>query len=978
MRTRALFGVLLAVSSTACSDVDPGLDPLPAEPAIPAGELCYAPEANTVRLRFQPDRLVIAADSTRNVRLIIEPDFCSATELNFASGDDSVVTTPAPMEIDYAKAAVSIPIEGLAVGASRVDVDILADGEIVSASLEVEVVQLPPASCTDADDVPLSMLTAGSSVMGSGSLDGAGIELPTGADAPNAGSFLWSVSPFDVAIECGKDMTPAGHVALGPAIRFSPGNTRWTRELPMSVPAHPARMPSAARLRHVKVMYSGPSAHQPRAIPIADMRFVERDGQWALSFKAPRLGSYQAVVPAQAGTTTRYRRLTHRAVIGVSMGGAGTALMGLRQHQLFDVIAPLGGPVDWTWMLDHMEKNHMAGFPAIAPGTKLSDLKLSKSNCQNDGDCAAGETCLGVIAAPATPGRCTLLPPADEPYEHPSTFNTWWYEFPRQGHGGSFPRDNYVQIFRDLALTFGNPNGYNPEAPHLPAGVDPKHKSQLGDHAGDTCAIWLDSIDGHPDEESQKEIQNSCPQERCKYTQVLKGYFDDEYNPDGSFDVITVCDGGPRDEKLTPYANTWTPNGNHYPLEVGLAVDYNGNGVRDELEPIIRAGHENWSDVGEDGLASADEPGYAPDRLDPAGDDYDAQYNPGGTEGDHRYQLGEPFEDTGLDGVAGTANSPYDYGEGDGVFTTAPGLRYAWSYDARSRLRDWNDDDTTTLDDEALSRLDLWTDGGTRDLFNFAVAAQHLAGGFAARDRAVAYYTGFTTPPGLSPEEPKSYNPAYFMFEDMPGVVMQRYGKNEPTSQDIESGSGQHVGTANEVAKRLQSAFFFIGSRWATASRALVEVSQDSPAEDAAECEVAGTCFFDFTSSLGRTGPVAVSFPPGYAHASQRDVRYPVIFMLHGYGQTPEDLSSTIVLLSNWMNGPLASQATRLPKAILVYVDGRCRDGADGQPECIRGSFFADSAREQGPKMEQWWLELIALIDQNYRTRGEKDVSWPN
>ena len=40
---------------------------------------------------------------------------------------------------------------------------------------------------------------------------------------------------------------------------------------------------------------------------------------------------------------------------------------------------------------------------------------------------------------------------------------------------------------------------------------------------------------------------------------------------------------------------------------------------------------------------------------DPAGDDYQAQYNPTGTENDHRFTSGEAFDDTGLDGVPGTA-----------------------------------------------------------------------------------------------------------------------------------------------------------------------------------------------------------------------------------------------------------------------------------------------------------------------------------
>jgi hypothetical protein len=154
-----------------------------------------------------------------------------------------------------------------------------------------------------------------------------------------------------------------------------------------------------------------------------------------------------------------------------------------------------------------------------------------------------------------------------------------------------------------------------------------------------------------------------------------------------------------------------------------------------------------------------------------------------------------------------------------------------------------------------------------------------------------------------------------------------------------------------------------------------VSDSAEEPAPDAEECEIIGNCTFEFTSSFGRTGPVGVTLPPGYAHAAQQGLRYPVIYMLHGYGQTPEDLEAAIVFLRNWMNSPTDSVASRLSKAILVYVDGRCRVGKDGA-ECIRGSFFADSVRESGVQTESWWLELMDHIDQNYRTLGENEVDW--
>jgi hypothetical protein len=373
---------------------------------------------------------------------------------------------------------------------------------------------------------------------------------------------------------------------------------------------------------------------------------------------------------------------------------------------------------------------------------------------------------------------------------------------------------------------------------------------------------------------------------------------------------------------------------------------------------------------------------------DPSGDDYDAQYNPTGTERDHRRQDAEKFYDVGLDGVPNTPQQPkagwakpgdgYDVGEGDGKFTVASGLQRFWDYDSHSVVRQWAPKvPGGPLDDAALRRIDLWTDGGTRDLFNFGVDAQHLAGTFAARGRDVSYLTDFTQVPGLDPKEQYLYEPEKIVWEDLGGVVYQRYGKIDPTADDIDKGSGQHVGTVYEIASRLQSALYFIGSRWPeTSLRTQVETSNADAYDGATDCEVIGNCTIDFKSKSGRVGPVGITLPPGYAHRQQQDRRYPVIYMLHGYGQSPQDLEAAIVFLRNWMNSPTKSGASRLPKAILVYVDGRCRIGPSGKAECIRGSFFTDSVRADGVQDEQWWLELMDYVDKNYRTMGESQVDW--
>lgn len=1035
----ALFlGALVAPSASCTGSLAPAPIAASGGDALGPGEYCESPEDSLIQVRAEPAVVFVppctdpAAHSciARKVSVIIDPDFCAsptactqcndacsasgssaddcsvrcssycadAKPLLFRSSDSGIVAAPAADSLYLHHARVDLEIVGGATtGSATITAAVpLADGTEATGTIAVEVLDDKLPTCTGPDTASKPALAGGQTLEGEGELAGASIGMPEGADAPNSGSFIWSVAPFDADLGCGADMSDGlpGYVPLGPAIAFGPDDAVWKRELPISVPVNPARLPAAARFRHVVVAYSGPAFKAPRVVPIADPAIEKIGGAWALRFGVPRLGTYQAFVKKDAGGQTRDRRLTHRGVVGISMGAGGTALFGLRHHDLFDVVAPLGGFVDWNWFVDYTQTHKLGGFRPIAPGTQLADIPIDAATCQSAVDCKADETCLGVLTSPPTPGKCRFLPEAADSFAHPETFNTWWLEYPRNGNGGGFPRDNQIQIFRDIALMFGNPNGDNlaKGGEHLPAGVPPDHPSQVGDHPNGECKYWVEPLDG-PDHDKQAEINDNCPKERCAHTLVLQSYFDDEFNPDGTFPVITFCDGSPQNQALTPYSDTWSPDNNQYPFEPALAVDYNGNGVRDELEPVIRAGQEPFADVGEDGLADADEPGYSPDNLDPAGDNYHAQYNPTGTENDHHHQDAEPFDDWGLDGVPGTLQQPadgwkkpgdgYDVGEGDGVWTASRGAKNFLQNDPHAIAMRWSKAAPGgDLDDDALARIDVWTDGGTRDLANFAVGAQHLAGAFAARGRNTVYFTDFARIPGLDPKQPDQFDPARIVFDDLQGIVMQRYGKTEPTADDIEAGSGQHVGTANEIAKRLQTALYFIGSRWPDPElRQLVKDSYLEPSELAdgytdASCEVGGNCTIEFTSSFGRTGPVGITLPPGYALRGQEKRRYPVIYLLHGYGQSPEDLEAAIVFLRNWMNSPSTSIESRLPKAILVYVDGRCRVGKDGKAECIRGNFFADSPREGGARIDAWWLELMDHVDATYRTLGERHVSW--
>ena len=218
------------------------------------------------------------------------------------------------------------------------------------------------------------------------------------------------------------------------------------------------------------------------------------------------------------------------------------------------------------------------------------------------------------------------------------------------------------------------------------------------------------------------------------------------------------------------------------------------------------------------------------------------------------------------------------------------------------------------------------------------------------------------------------------MWEDLQGAVNFRYGADEPTEADIENGNGQHAGSVANLLARLQSGLYFIDARWPDAPRAYVEETSDEPAEGIDDCQLIGNCVFEFTSSFGRRGPVSVTLPPGYGHAKQQHVRYPVVYVLHGYGMTPEDLQAAIIFLANWMNGPTASQASRPGQAVLVYAHRRRRgqdtDDPAGPAERYLGTFYADSPSASGPQMDAWFLELIDHIDANYRTLGDSTVDW--
>jgi S-formylglutathione hydrolase FrmB len=853
-------------------------------------------------IAFEPDATAVAPGASRAVRLALgQPAACDLT-LPLAVSDAAVVTTAPEVSIPVGERVATIELDGAAEGTATISVELhldpaLADEEhpdhptTLAAELEVEVV---------AADLSCSGEASGSvgpgdalEVSGSSPLAGASIELPDDDELPTV----------EAAIGCGEDIVAEGFTTLGPPVRIDSSPGRLYREVPVMLPFWPALLPTRAGRQDIVVFFAGPGGAEPRRVAFSNRIVHGGPAHALLEIGTQRAGTFQVAVATEAGTRTRTRRYTFRGLVGVSMGGGASSMIGLRHPELFDFVAPLGGPSSWLFMLDYMSTYHMGGFCPVDP--------------------ADPETLVD---------RYCDVPAPRQYLEFTQDFEHWFYPDGYDGQGGTFDREEYCQIFRDLSLSFGNPGAWDaPDQRYLPPGVDPDYLAMTDE-------------------------------EKCANPAVIENLFDATYNPDGSFPAITFCDG----REMPGDHGAWNPDEEpYYPLDVGLAIDLNGNGRRDPGEPVPFQWHEPFEDVGIDGVASADEPGYDPvTNPDPSDDDWDYLFNPLGTEGNRRYEEGEPWLDYGLDGVPGTPqreDGGLDYGEGNGQFDWNPTVRDRYfAYDGYQLLLE--------LDEEDIDRIDILADGGVRDLFSFASVTDSLMSALLARGRDVHFYNNFA--PLMNHTDERAYNATAVDYDTVGRDLMIRYGSLDASETELIQGDGGHVGSVQQVINRLLTATFLMSSRWPGGDRTWVrwDITDDL------------SFIESFTDSSGRTTPYSVVLPPGYYDEDQQDRTYPVIYFLHGYGQKPEDLVATGIIFPNYMVSDVIPDHQRMQKLIMIFPDGRCRSDPDPEGElhgddgCIRGTFYADSWREDGPMMESSLIELMQHIDDTYRTRPPLEV----
>lgn len=899
------------------ADAGNPIDVVDATPDVPAVD-APSPDVPTVcaeAVRVHsvlPERLIVPVGGDAQVLLRLAGDraACDAT-YRVVSADPALVTAPATApRITVGHGSVAFTVRGVSAGRTRLVItqsDPVDPATAINTTVDVEVRATTLPTCEAGSTMSWGVLRAGQTVVT------AAAGSPVGVAGLSIPAVITGLPTDAVSVACADAPIPDGYDALGPAVTFAPGALRFTREVGMTIPANAARVPSLYEA-HVEVAWTPPGASaRTRVVPLADTR-IDAGGN-SVSFSGYRFGTYRAVIRRGVGATRVTRSLKFHALYGISMGAVGTSMIGLRNPGLFDVLAPLGGPADSAFSGSYLRRYVFGGFCTEAERATL-------------GEAACAMTTAGRTPEPDDLGM------VGQHFEH-------FFAPPGRGTGGTFDREARFQGFRDIGRMFGNfLMAPGPGGGFLPLGVP---ASELMRTNAERCAtpVVLGGMGASMDQR----------------------FYDDEYNPDGRYPVITFCDGG----RSPVDVGTWNGSVGTYPVEITLAVDRNGNGRRDAGEPVIRNSNEPFRDVGNDGLANRDEPGYdAAANPDPAGDDYDRQYNPSGTEGNYLRDATEPYDDLGLDGVACPAGRmcPYDQGEGNGRYDTAtsalPGsdrLNPRVLYAGLPR-------------DEA-SRLATYIDGGVRDALQFGVNANHFAGAVAQQGVGLRILNGFT---GLMPgrvstrESEIAFDPSVVDWAHVPSHMMVRYGSVDASPMDVADGDGAHVGTNLQIATRLLSGLYAVQARWPGGDRRMAAFS--TTVDNAGRCANGYQCAFEFRSDrTGRAGPVSVFLPPGYHDPANAGVRYPVVYLLHGYGMQPSEFAGAALVVAARMVARNTGDWQRPTKFILVFPDGRCRDG-DG---CLEGTFFVDSVAGNA-RMETYFLDLYNWVDRTYRTRPTESV----
>lgn len=811
-----------------------------------------------------------------------------------------------------------------------------------------------------------------------------------------------------VISQADEDLEVEGWIPLGPPILFRAtvltegDEVRLEDDAEISIPFYLDDLPELGKDFHINVVhwidtenedvydYNDEVYFMPKTPSLIEVDH-ERE---LLSFVNNHFGIYQAMVPAEI-LPAATRHFTYRGISGISMGAFGGSIGGVKNIDEFDLLGPMGGIMDLSYLITQMHDAYMGGFCSrdeILVSEDPEDIDAFVTDQSKECGWCGPQTKPEQWSTPVQ--KCYMTEPK-EMYaadEHAQGYNHWYYD----DNGGNFNRTEYLDIFRDLGYAYGNPTSYNPDSAYLAAGLTgdvDDEETRLGyymkniyrpngnieDH-GTACTNLAAWMAGDP----------------------LLDFYDAEWNPDGKYPVIYYCEGA------SGRKGDWDPAGEpevarSQRFDMGLAVDYNMNGVRDYGEPIIRQFWEPYGDCGVDGLCNADESGYNADsNPDPEGDDYNPYVNPTGTEGNMRWDENEPYEDLGTDGVAcPDATCPFDFGEGNNKFDYNPNVQHYINLDPVNNVMN-------RLTDEQLMRISIWADAGIRDIFNFVIHGDNFNAALRARLDPLgiksSVFQGF---PSLMMPHPEKLTQFRFLkvnYANLGHNVLMRFGNYDATDSDVLNGDGRHVGFAPQVVFRVQTFFSYANT--------LFPNGDFTPVDSWNAGELLQKRKY-YSPSLKRDQKYSIAFPTGYFKNNTSGIegepdtcvdRYPVIALGHGYGMEPEEMAAAIAILFGYMaNGTFQKIITIFPDGKCTSPD-QCRDNCNKDctaapdkevcrneceiefdceneyEECEQGNMYSDHvATKEEPTngqapMETAIMDLFDYVDTNFCTKAPEDV----
>ncbi len=431
-------------------------------------------------------------------------------------------------------------------------------------------------------------------------------------------------------------------------------------------------------------------------------------------------------------------------------------------------------------------------------------------------------------------------------------------------------RDTRITMFQDLVLAFGNPFLHHPD----------QNRSYL---AADSEPAMLGIDDQF-------------------------GAFEVPEDPRGFLDGGDINENGLREANEMPTL----------PTDVGLLAIGSLPTVVSGAEPVT-AGGRQLADLDGDGIFDTGE-GVVINLAEPFNDaNGNAIFEP---------ELGETFDDLGLDGVADSN----DFGEGNGNFDYDPDRANWIAEDPTTRVLD--------LPAAELADVRIYMDVGTRDEFEFATHYENFVSVLADKGFAVATQDGFSSN-CANLDEPDAER--LFVRYDAGHV-----GVDSVDPDDLFNGN---VCGEDTVWQRIVSMFGFLNESFPDGffgpggDLGFFDIDFDDFGIDfqLPDPDVTGdTTLVDIeTPALAlegnaQTRQALVYRPPAFFRTNRS---FPVVYFLGGYGQEPKDFERIDILLDALI---LTGQLQNMYFVALPGSGGR------------RGSFYVNHrvSESQAPDLE--------------------------